>query len=281
VKRIWLVTCCALAGMLAGCGASGPDAVLRDIRAANEDAAAAIGKAKDLDALKDIMKGRDKKFSAAMAKAKKLPREDRQTFVEQLEDKGMPGADTLDKAFKEFQESAMQGPNPTVVMSTSMGDVTIELYEKLAPVTVKNFLAYVDDKFYDGKIFHRVMPDFMIQGGGFEPGDLVKKHEKKTREAIVNESYNGFSNARGTIAMARTNDPDSATAQFFINVKDNPNLDRARAPDSHGYAAFGKVTGGMDVVDKIRRVPTRSVAGHDDVPVEDVIIKSIRRVDKK
>ena len=158
-------------------------------------------------------------------------------------------------------------------METSMGTIKIELNAAKAPITVENFLKYVDDKHYDGTIFHRVIADFMIQGGGFQPG----LREKRTRDPIKNESGNGLSNERGAIAMARTNDPDSATAQFFINVKDNPGLDRARARDGVGYAVFGRVIDGMDVVDKIRRVETESRGGHDDVPVKDVIIRSVRR----
>lgn len=173
--------------------------------------------------------------------------------------------------------SMPSGPNPIVVMETSMGSVTMELFLDKAPVSVENFLKYVDDKHYDGTIFHRVMPDFMIQGGGFLPG--MKEKGAKNRP-IRNEAANGLSNLRGTLAMARTNDPHSATDQFFINVKNNSQgLDRKSG--SAGYAVFGKVTEGMDTVDKIKGVTTRSVAGHDDVPVEDVIIKSIRRVDAK
>jgi cyclophilin family peptidyl-prolyl cis-trans isomerase len=164
-----------------------------------------------------------------------------------------------------------QAKNPVVVMDTSMGKITIELYEAKAPITVKNFLKYVDDKHYDGTIFHRVIADFMIQGGGMEPG----LKEKRTNAAIKNESTNGLSNERGTIAMARTNDPDSATAQFFINVKDNRMLDRS--PNSAGYAVFGKVTEGMDFVDKIRQVNTGNRGGHGDVPLQDVVIRSVRR----
>ena len=160
--------------------------------------------------------------------------------------------------------------NPTVVMDTSFGKVTIELYEDKAPLTVKNFLQYVDDKFYDGMVFHRVIADFMVQGGGFEPG---VKREKKTRAPIQNESSNGLSNERGTLAMARTSDPHSATAQFFVNVVDNPFLDKKNAKGKEGYAVFGKVTEGMDVVDKIRRVPTDD----GDWPEKDVVIRSIRR----
>ena len=169
-----------------------------------------------------------------------------------------------------------------VVMETSLGTITIELYPEKAPITVKNFLSYVDDKFYDGTIFHRVMgkentgnkEDFMIQGGGFEP----EFKQKKTKDPIKNEAGNGLSNKRGTVAMARTNDPDSATAQFFINVKDNDFLDKSAR--SAGYAVFGKVIEGQDVVDKIKDVETGSKGGFKDVPVQDVVIKSIRRADK-
>src|SRR5262249_54154767 len=136
-----------------------------------------------------------------------------------------------------------QDKNPVVVMDTSMGTIKIELFADKAPITVKNFLQYVDDKHYDGTIFHRVIAKFMIQGGGFEPG----MKERKTREAIKNESDNGLSNVRGTIAMARTKEPNSATAQFYINVVDNPFLDRAKAKDKVGYCVFGKVVAGMDV----------------------------------
>lgn len=176
-------------------------------------------------------------------------------------------------------------PNPVVVIDTSMGTIKAELYRDQAPITVKNFLRYVDDQHYDGTIFHRVIPDFMIQGGGFEPGALVKNDEKQTRQSIKNESYNGLNNVRGTLAMARTPDPDSASSQFFINVKDNAFLDRARAEDKVGYCVFGKVTEGMDVVNKIRHVDTHTVGmpprHHEKVPKEDVIIKSIRRADSK
>jgi cyclophilin family peptidyl-prolyl cis-trans isomerase len=166
--------------------------------------------------------------------------------------------------------------NPVVVMETSMGTVKIELFEDKAPVTVKNFLTYVEDKHFDGTVFHRVIETFMIQGGGFEPG----MKQKKSRDPIKNEASNGLSNVRGTLAMARTSDPDSATAQFFINVVDNKFLDKNDT--SAGYAVFGKVTEGMDVVDKIKAVKTGTKMGHKDVPNEDVIIKSIRVVtDKK
>ena len=164
--------------------------------------------------------------------------------------------------------------NPVVVMETSMGTVKIELFEEKAPITVKNFLKYVEDKHYDGTIFHRVIPTFMIQGGGFEPG----LKEKKTRDPIKNESSNGLSNLKGTLAMARTPKPDSATSQFFINVKDNTFLDKAKAQDGVGYCVFGRVIEGLDVVEKIKAVETGSSGPHDDVPSKDVVIKSITLV---
>jgi cyclophilin family peptidyl-prolyl cis-trans isomerase len=157
---------------------------------------------------------------------------------------------------------------PQVVLETSMGDVTLELDEVKAPVTVANFLSYVDDKFYDGTVFHRVIGNFMIQGGGFEPG----MRQKSTKAPIRNESPNGLSNTRGSVAMARTNDPDSATAQFYINVVDN-----SRGLDSARYCVFGKVVSGMDVVDKIKGVTTGRKGGHADVPTQDVLIRSARR----
>jgi peptidyl-prolyl cis-trans isomerase A (cyclophilin A) len=170
-----------------------------------------------------------------------------------------------------------QAANPVVVLDTSMGAIKIELFEDKAPITVKNFLSYVDDKFYDGTIFHRVIPNFMIQGGGMEPG----LKEKRAKDPIKNESTNGLSNTRGTLAMARTSIPDSATAQFFINVNDNTFLDRNQARDGVGYAVFGKVIEGMDVVDKIKAVPTGNRGPHQNVPTEDVTIKSARRADAK
>jgi peptidyl-prolyl cis-trans isomerase B (cyclophilin B) len=163
--------------------------------------------------------------------------------------------------------------NTQVVMETSHGPITIELADDRAPGTVENFLRYVDEGFYDGTIFHRVIANFMIQGGGFEPG----MRQKRTHGAIQNESANGLSNARGTIAMARTNEPHSATAQFFINVKDNGFLDRSQSRDGVGYCVFGKVVEGMDVVDQIKGVATTTRSGHQDVPAQDVVIQSARR----
>ncbi len=161
-------------------------------------------------------------------------------------------------------------PGTFVVMETSLGTIKLDLDDAKAPVSTANFLSYVDDHFYDGTVFHRVIPNFMIQGGGFEPG----LKQKKTKAPIKNESSNGLSNVRGSIAMARTNDLDSATAQFFINVVDNSgSLDRPQ------YCVFGKVVAGMDVVDKIKAVKTGRHGHHDDVPVQDVTIVSVRRAE--
>lgn len=164
-----------------------------------------------------------------------------------------------------------QAANPVVVMETSQGTIKIELFEDKSPITVKNFLTYVDDKHYDGTIFHRVKDTFMIQGGGYD----ANENEKKTRDPIKNEASNGLSNKKGTIAMARTNDPDSATAQFFINTVDNAFLDKS--DQGAGYCVFGKVIEGMDVVDKIRTVKTAAGKLSPWQPVETVVIKSVRR----
>jgi cyclophilin family peptidyl-prolyl cis-trans isomerase len=164
--------------------------------------------------------------------------------------------------------------NPVVIMTTSKGVIKIELDPAKAPLSVDNFLKYVDAKFYDGTIFHRVIPNFMIQGGGFTK-DMEKK---ETREPIQNEAKNGLPNLRGTIAMARTQNPHSATAQFYINHIDNPGLDQAgQPPGGWGYAVFGKVVEGMAVVDAIASVKTGFAAGMDDVPTEPVVIESVRR----
>jgi cyclophilin family peptidyl-prolyl cis-trans isomerase len=196
---------------------------------------------------------------------------------------------------KDAREAKAPGKNPVVVMKTSKGTIKIELFQDKAPITVKNFLGYVHDKFYDGTIFHRVIgkeyarppKDFMIQGGGFKEGlskassaAEIRSYEKETKAPIKNEARaSKLSNERGTLAMARTNDPDSATAQFFINIADNKFLDAD--DDSPGYAVFGKVIEGMDVVDKIKAVKTKAlIRGFTDVPVEDVVIESVRRADK-
>ncbi|MCB1689546.1 MAG: peptidyl-prolyl cis-trans isomerase [Halioglobus sp.] len=161
--------------------------------------------------------------------------------------------------------------NPRVVIKTSDGDITLQLFADKAPVTVANFLSYVDSGFYKDTIFHRVIPNFMIQGGGFSP-DLK---EKETGDPIVNESKNRLHNTRGTIAMARTNDPDSATAQFYINQRSNLNLDWA--PGKDGYTVFGEVIQGMDIVDFIATTPTGTAGGMQNVPVKPVLIKDVVR----
>ena len=155
---------------------------------------------------------------------------------------------------------------------TSLGDFTIELFEKEAPVSVANFTHYIDDGFFDGTIFHRIVPGFVIQGGGFTE-DMT---QKTTKPPIKNEADNGLKNKRGTLSMARTNDINSATSQFFVNLKDNDFLDHSRG--NFGYAVFAKVTDGMDVVDKIAAVETGRKRGFDDVPVEAVTMKSVRHV---
>lgn len=166
-------------------------------------------------------------------------------------------------------------PNPKVLMKTSKGDITIELSADKAPVTVKNFLSYVDEKFYDGTIFHRVIQGFMIQGGGH----TADFHEKATKPPIKNEAANGLKNKRGTIAMARMPEIDSATCQFFINHVDNPGLDHTpNDPEKFGYCVFGKVVQGIDVVDAIAGVQTMTKSGHADVPRETITIISIRRI---
>ena len=168
-----------------------------------------------------------------------------------------------------------EGTPPVVIIKTSKGDITVKLDAEKAPITVENFLAYVDSGHYANTIFHRVIPNFMIQGGGFTP-DMA---QKPTRDAIKNEAQNGLKNKRGTIAMARTQVIDSATSQFFINVVDNEFLNfRAPNPSGFGYCVFGEVTDGMDVVDAIRAVQTGRSGPHSDVPVEPVVITEISRV---
>src|SRR6188472_1867402 len=158
-----------------------------------------------------------------------------------------------------------------VVLHTNHGDVTLELDSENSPASVKNFLQYVHDGHYDNTLFHRVIPGFMIQGGGFTPG----MKQKPTREGVANEAANGVKNTHYTVAMARTSDPHSATAQFFINVADNAFLDfKSQTPSGWGYTVFGKVVEGMDIVDKIAKAKTGSYGPHRDVPVDQVIIES-------
>mgnify|MGYP002707461419 FL=1 len=170
-----------------------------------------------------------------------------------------------------FAPVALAQSLPLVKVQTNMGDFVLELNPKAAPKTVENFLTYVKSGFYKNTLFHRVIPNFMIQGGGFVSG----MEEKDTRKAIALESRNGLSNLRGTIAMARTSDPNSATSQFFINVRDNHFLDASQAQDGYGYAVFGRVISGMQTVDAIARVKTHSVGYYDDVPIRDVIVKNM------
>lgn len=174
-------------------------------------------------------------------------------------------------AMAAFVPAAFAAQATQVKVDTNMGAFVIELNAKAAPKTVENLLAYVKSGFYKNTLFHRVIPNFMIQGGGFVMG----MEEKDTRAPIALESRNGLSNVRGTIAMARTNDPNSATSQFFINVRDNRFLDANQAQDGNGYAVFGKVVSGMSTVDAIARVKTHSVGYYDDVPIRDVVIKNM------
>ena len=171
-----------------------------------------------------------------------------------------------------------QGDNIMVEMTTSKGVITLELDAEHAPVTVANFLEYVNSGHYDGTIFHRVIPGFVIQGGGMESG----MREKTTQEPIENEADNGLKNLTGTICMARTNDPHSATSQFFINLKDNSFLDHTeKTPSGWGYAVFGRVTSGMEVVEAIAAVQTGNSGHHQDVPLEDVVLEKAAASESK
>jgi peptidyl-prolyl cis-trans isomerase A (cyclophilin A) len=185
------------------------------------------------------------------------------------------GSAALIASASAFAQSAPQVAHPSVLFKTSDGDIRVELYPEKAPKTVANFLDYVKSGQYSGTVFHRVIPGFMIQGGGF----TTSYAEKPTRAPIPLESRNGLKNAAGTLAMARTSDPDSATAQFFINTVDNAGLDYPQ-PDGNGYAVFGKVTSGMDVVKKIEGVPTTSRGPMSDVPQKAVVIESATVVGK-
>jgi peptidyl-prolyl cis-trans isomerase B (cyclophilin B) len=174
---------------------------------------------------------------------------------------------------KSLMEASMAENNPVVRMSTSKGDIRIELDTEKAPLTAQNFIDYVNGGHYDGLIFHRVIPGFMIQGGGMD----AQMAEKKTRAPVKNEAANGLKNNTGSIAMARTNAVDSATSQFFINVKDNDFLNhRSHSPAEFGYAVFGRVIEGMDIVHQIEKVKTGRHGHHDDVPVEAVVITSAK-----
>lgn len=168
------------------------------------------------------------------------------------------------------------GENPMLKMTTNFGDIEIEFFSNEAPGTTSNFLRYVDEGFFDSLIFHRVIPNFVIQGGGFESG----MQQRATNTPIQNEADNGLKNERGTLSMARTNDPHSATSQFFINLKDNDFLDyKSKDPNGWGYAVFAKVTSGMDVVDAIAQTATGDSGGHSDVPVKEVVIEKVERLE--
>lgn len=165
-------------------------------------------------------------------------------------------------------------PHPTVTLSTTLGEIRIELFPEDAPASVENFLAYVEGGFYDGLVFHRVIPGFMVQAGGHQP-DMAQKEAR--RDPIRNESDNGLKNLRGTVAMARNRSPHSARAQFFVNLVDNAQLNHRGGDNGWGYAVFGRVIDGMDVVDTIAEKPTHSVGAYENVPVEPIVIESATR----
>jgi len=208
-----------------------------------------------------LIEGCDKKESETSP----VPAQPQVQAVEKVEER------TVSKESKQMAEEPKK-----VKLETSMGEIVIALNEEAAPVTVENFLRYVEEGFFDGTVFHRVIPDFMIQGGGI----TADMRQKETHAPIVNEADNGLKNARGTIVMARTNEPDSATSQFFINHKNNDFLNYA-GPGKPGYAVFGKVTEGMDVVDAIATVKTTRKGPYSDVPVEPVVIKSVQVVSSR
>lgn len=269
--------CCLLAG---GCGGRGPEwDVAKEVNEANEQLTEVARKANqiDLDAYREAQRRFEERKANALAKLDGLSPERRKEAMATIGKLTIQSRDRMNEATAYAPWHLKSGPNPVVVMETSLGTLRIALFRRAAPVTVKNFLRYVDEKFYDGTLFHRVVTHSLIQGGGYEPG----LKEKKTHAPIPSESYNELGNDRGTVAMARTPEPDSATTQFFINVTDNPGLDRARSDDGYGYTVFGRVLDGADVVDKIRGAKTHSVGGHENVPVEDIIIKSVRREDPK
>lgn len=190
----------------------------------------------------------------------------------------LSGVLTLALIFIAGNMARAERSHPLVKLETSMGDITLELNADKAPATVANFLQYVKDGFYDGTIFHRIIPTFMIQGGGFD----AKMNQKPTRAPVKNEADNGLKNELYTVAMARTMDPNSATAQFFINVADNQFLNHtAKTAQGWGYAVFGKVVKGQDVVDKIKAVPTTTKGMFQDVPVTPVVINKATVVEKK
>mgnify|MGYP006101044167 CR=1 FL=1 len=162
-----------------------------------------------------------------------------------------------------------------VKLETSHGDITLEFFPEKAPITVANFLQYVDDGYFDGTVFHRVIPNFVIQGGGF----TMDMEQKETREKIKNEADNGLNNERGTLSMARTSEVDSATSQFFINLRDNTSLDHSEA--NFGYAVFAKVVDGMDIVEEIAKTETATTGFHQDVPVEPIVVNKATQIEEE
>lgn len=204
------------------------------------------------------------------------PYDKKQTAMKKLFYAFLLGLTVSINATAQAADQQPKGAAVKVNMQTNYGTIVLELDKQKAPETVANFVQYAKEGFYDGTIFHRVIPGFMIQGGGFEPG----MGQKPTRAPIKNEADNGLHNAVGTIAMARTPNPHSATAQFFINMADNKFLNfTSPTPQGWGYAVFGKVVEGMDVVNKIAQVPTTSRAGHQDVPAQDVVIEKVTVAD--
>ncbi len=201
-------------------------------------------------------------------------------FIISLLAMSLMACNAADKATESNKTTQSHGDkmavNPKIKIETTLGDITLELDATKAPTSTENFLSYVKDGHYDGTIFHRVIPNFMVQGGGMKP-DMS---EKKSKASIKNEANNGLKNLRGTVAMARTNDPHSASSQFFINVKDNAFLDhKSEDMQGWGYAVFGKVVDGMDVVDKIEKVETGTTGFHQDVPKDAVILNKVTVVE--
>ena len=268
-----------------GCGGgSSEDSITKQQIKLNQAAVDELAKVTDLAAIKQLLgnylKNRQKIMAKFTAKIDSVPKEKGAIIEMRFRRDVRPSKEKLDEALADFNKRVTQGKSyPQVLMETSIGQVKIELFEDMAPITVENFLKYVDEKFYDGTTFHRVISNFKIQGGGYEPGG---KRKPNSHSPIENESYNGLMNDPGTLAMARTDNPDSATSKFFINVSENNGfLNKIEALDGYGYAVLGRVVDGWNVVAKIKDVQTTTRDGKKDVPVEDVLIKSIRRVEKK
>ena len=264
--------------LLFGCASPNAEETVKEASGFYGETVEKISKAENGNQVREVMENFWTRQKTLNRKLQSLPKSQFFRVKSEYRDAIDEGPAKIENTLWEFIDKQSEAKKlPIVLMETDSGDIKIELFAELAPITVKNFLQYVDDKFYDGTIFHRVISDFMIQGGGFLPG----MREKSTRETIKNESFNGLTNKRGTLAMARTPLPDSASAQFFINVTGKEFLNKAQAQDGYGYAVFGRVIEGMDVVDKIKDVRTADRSGHEAVPIIDVVIKSARRVEKK